>query len=307
MRAANQDWILAALLAAALLWIGFPETPEASAETSDSSLSGEVTPPSSFPEGEPDLLFDEELERDLDSQPVGFPDPWERTNRGMLAFNNQVDRYLLNPITAAYGFVFPGPVKRAIRRAVENVDEPSTMINDILQLEWGDSLRCAARLLVNSTVGIGGLFDPASRWGLRPHRSDFGQTLALAGTPSGPYLVLPVVGPNTVRGGTGYLLDSFTRPSFYVTYLVGPVLWVFYEGGSGLTVREAHLVELRALKEGSIDFYAALRSAYYQNRTAQIWSRRKHRRRDWEAQEGEVAAKGCRGTNACDAGAAESR
>ena len=91
-------------------------------------------------------------------------------------------------------------------------------------------------------------------------------------------MVLPFVGPNTVRGGAGYLVDSFMRPTFYLTYLLGPVPWVFLQGGSGISVREAHLVQLQALRETSVDYYAALRNAYYQNRTAEIWSRREDRR-----------------------------
>jgi phospholipid-binding lipoprotein MlaA len=283
MRALKESWSMAVLLAAAFLSIRLVVPAVALAADSGSDSSGEVTPPSSLPGGEPDPLFDDEFDDafdlDLDAQPAGFPDPLERTNRGVLAFNNLADRYLLDPITMAYGFVFPRPVKVAIRRALENVDEPSTAVNDIVQLEWKDAMIASARFVVNSTVGVGGLFDPAARWGLQSHHSDFGQTLALAGTPSGPYLVLPLVGPNTVRGGVGYLVDLLTRPSFYATsYMLGPMSLVFYHGGAGLTTREAHLEELGALRESSIDFYAALRNAYYQNRTAQIWAGREDRR-----------------------------
>jgi phospholipid-binding lipoprotein MlaA len=277
-RLATRPGEMTAIVATALLSIGLLALPVASAADSDPSTSGEITSHSALPGGERDPLFDEELELHLDSQPSGFPDPWERTNRGVLGFNDLTDRYLIDPITMIYGFVFPGPVKNAIRRVFDNVDEPSTMLNDMLQLEWKDAMTSGSRFVVNTTVGIGGLFDPASRWGIELHNSDFDQTLALAGTPSGPYVVLPFVGPNTVRGGVSYAVDLFMRPSFYVIYMVGPLSLLFYEGSSGLTTREEHLEELKALRESSIDYYAALRNAYYQTRMAQIWDRREDRR-----------------------------
>jgi phospholipid-binding lipoprotein MlaA len=290
MRSLDRIRAVAALWLVVWFSIGVLNAPEVLAGASEPGSDGEGTPPSpvhsaphSAPAGDaPDPPLGEESEDEFDfeleDQLAGFPDPWEESNRGVLGFNNLFDRYLLDPVTAAYGFLFPRPVKVALRRVFTNLNEPSTAVNDMIQLEWMDALRSGTRFVVNSSVGLGGLFDPAARWGLELHQSDFGQTLALAGTPSGPYVVFPFAGPNTVRGGAGFVVDAFMRPATYLTYLLGPIPWIFLHGGSGMTTREAHLEELEALRETSIDYYAALRNAYYQNRVAQIWRRREHRR-----------------------------
>jgi len=135
---------------------------------------------------------------------------------------------------------------------------------------------------VNTTVGLIGFFDVAQRWGLERHGSDFGQTLALAGTPSGAYLILPVLGPATVRDGIGTVVDGFFQPTYYVlgpaNLIIGPTEILLYSGTSGLSTRERHFAELKDLEGSSIDFYAAMKSAYYQNRSGEIWGRRDQHR-----------------------------
>lgn len=234
---------------------------------------------------EPDPLFDDDESDAFDDEfaahPAGFPDPLEETNRGVQRFNSFMDKWLLDPITRAYGYIFPNPVKQSIRNFFSNLGEPATTVNDILQLEWKDAGVSLSRLVVNSTAGLGGLFDPASHIGLPYHRSDFGQTLALAGTPSGVYLMLPLAGPNNVRDGFGVLADVTMHP---LTWFLGPtnfLVYGIYGGGQGLSIREENIENLDALREGSVDYYAALRNAYYQNRMAAIWSRREDRRDDW--------------------------
>jgi phospholipid-binding lipoprotein MlaA len=135
-------------------------------------------------------------------------------------------------------------------------------------------------------VGLLGFFDAAARMGLEGHDSDFGQTLALAGTPSGAYLMMPVFGPATVRDGIGTLIDGFFQPIYYVlgpaTLIIGPAEILIFSGTEGLATRERHIAELKALEDSSIDFYAALRSAYYQNRVGEIWGRRDRHRTNEE-------------------------
>ncbi|MDG2049405.1 MAG: VacJ family lipoprotein [Myxococcota bacterium] len=223
---------------------------------------------------EADALFDDEFDLEADAPP-GFPDPFERFNRGALQFNNFLDRFVLDPITIGYRVIFPEFVRRSINRVFDNVNSTQTLVNDIFQLEWKDAGVTTARLLVNSTIGIGGILDPAERFGLERHVSDFGQTLAIAGTPSGPYLVLPILGPSDVRDGLGLGVDAIFHPTFY---LLGGTDVLFFSGSSGLTERARHYEEFKALQESSIDFYAALRSGFYQNRQAQIWNRRESRR-----------------------------
>jgi phospholipid-binding lipoprotein MlaA len=264
---------VATLFGAATLEAAAAEEPPPSA-----SEVGESQPGAAAESADP--LFDE-FDDDLDGELADFPDPLERSNRPIFAFNRSVDRWLLDPVTRFYGWLFPGPVKRSIRNFFSNLGEPATLFNDLLQLEWKDAGFSGARFLMNSTVGIAGLFDPAARVGLEYHRSGFGQTLALAGTPSGVYLVYPVVGPNNVRDSVGAVSDMAMHP---LTWFLGPtnfLVFGIYGGGQGLAIREKHVEELNALREGSIDFYAAMRNAYYQNRMAQVWGRREDRRDDW--------------------------
>ncbi len=221
-----------------------------------------------------DPLFDDEFGFD-DDVPSGFPDPFEKLNRGTLVFNNAVDRFVLDPITLGYRFLFPEAVRRSINRFFDNVNSTQTLVNDLFQLEWKDAGITTGRLLVNSTVGLGGLFDPATRFGIEGHISDFGQTLAIAGAPSGPYLMLPLLGPSNIRDGIGVGVDALFHPTFFV---LGGTDVLFFSGSSGLTERARHYEELKALEESSIDYYAALRSGYYQNRQAEIWDRRKDRK-----------------------------
>ena len=222
-----------------------------------------------------DPFFDDDFDFEIDDGPAGFPDPFEKFNRGVLSVNRVVDRFVMDPITIVYRFVFPEMVRRSIDRCFDNLNSTSTLVNDIFQLEWSDAGMTGARLVVNSTAGIGGLFDPAARWGMEAHVSDFGQTLAIAGAPSGPYFMLPLLGPSTVRDGVGIGVDALFHPTFFI--LAGTDV-LFFSTTSGLTERARHYEELKALEESSIDYYAALRSGFYQNRQSEIWSRREDRR-----------------------------
>lgn len=235
-------------------------------------------PPAAPPEATPaaDPLLDE-LNEEFAAEPEPISDPLESTNRSVLRFNQIVDWVLLDPLTQIYRFIVPEPLKQGLRNALSNLSSPSTTANDLLQREWRDAGVTLARFTVNTTLGVGGLMDVASWNGLPGHSSDFGQTLALAGVESGPYLVLPLFGPNTVRDGFGTLVDMFFRPT---TYLLGPgaqFLFNSIQGGSyGIAIREVHADSLRILEESSVDYYAALRNAYMQNREAEIWRRRRH-------------------------------
>ncbi len=273
-RRARWIWLAACLLGGSGLDVDAAFAEDAGVAVSvPGSLAADAGP-------QEDPLLDE-FDLELEQQPAGFPDPLERSNRSVFRFNRWVDRWLLDPVTRLYGATFPAPVKRSIRNFFANLGEPATIFNNLLQLEWNDAGVSSARFALNTTVGVAGLFDPAARVGLEFHRSGFGQTLALAGTPSGPYLVIPVAGPNTVRGGFGVVSDVSMHP---LTWFLGPtnfLVYGIYGGSQGLSIREQHVEELDALREGSVDYYAALRNAYYQNRVAEIWGRREHRRDDW--------------------------
>jgi len=237
---------------------------------------------------EPDPLFDESFDEDLEGAPATYPDPLESTNRGVLAFNRQVDKWILDPVTRAYQFVVPKPARNAVSRFFLNLGSTKTLVNDCLQLEWTDASVTTARLVLNTTFGLVGFFDVAAELGLEAHESDFGQTLALAGTPSGPYLMLPVLGPADLRDGFGVLVDGFFQPTYYIlgplNVTLGPVIMqspgaiLIYGGSSGLTLRDRNFAKLQDLENSSVDYYAAMRSGYYQDRVGQIWGRRTQHR-----------------------------
>jgi phospholipid-binding lipoprotein MlaA len=161
------------------------------------AVSGATVPSPAAAASDP--LFDD----DATEEAHRFPDPFEPYNRAILTFNGKMDRALIEPLTRAYSYVVPGAVRQSIRSFFQNLNSPSILVNDVLQREWRDAGVTAARTGINTTVGLAGFFDPAERLGLEHHHSDFGQTLALGGVVSGPYLMMPVLGPTNVRDGLG--------------------------------------------------------------------------------------------------------
>jgi phospholipid-binding lipoprotein MlaA len=224
------------------------------------------------------VAFDDILSDEWDDVPTGYPDAFENSNRSVFAFNRRVDQWVLDPMTKGYRYAVPKPVRVAFSRVFINLGSTKTLVNDLLQLEWADASVTVTRLLLNSSVGIGGLFDVATKLGIEGHESDFGQTLALAAVPSGPYLVLPVLGPATIRDGLGTVIDGFFQPTYYIigpaNLLIGPTEILLYSGTSGISTRDRHFLELKALEASSVDFYSALRNGYYQQRIDEIWGNR---------------------------------
>ncbi|MFP8876142.1 MAG: VacJ family lipoprotein [Myxococcota bacterium] len=214
----------------------------------------------------PDDL-DAEYESDLDAQESR--DPIEGVNRGTFAFNRFLDRWAFDPLTNGYQFLFPPSIREGIYNFFLNLETPVVFINQLFQLRGEEATFTLGRLLVNTTAGVGGFVDAADYVaGWTRTDADFGQTLAIWGAPSGAYLVVPILGPSTVRDFSGDLVDRLLDP---LTYVIGPVMWwVPLEVSQGLSVRDAHIVELAQLEDSSVDFYAALRSAYLQSRDAQI-------------------------------------
>lgn len=150
-----------------------------------------------------------------DAMPVGEAsavdkrDPFEGFNRQVYRFNAWFDDAILLPLVDAYDFVFPEFVKTGVFNFMRNVDEIPTLLNAVLQLKPKASAHTAGRLLINTTVGLLGVLDPASEMGLVSHDEDFGQTLGYYGVGSGPYLVLPILGPSSVRDGIGIGVDAY--------------------------------------------------------------------------------------------------
>ena len=236
-----------------------------------------------------DPLFDDE---DFDLGPPPQSDPFEGVNRQTHRLNQEIDRFVLDPITWAYRKVTPRVVRTSLLNFFSNLGEPTTIVNDLLQREWDDASVAFTRMVVNSTLGLGGFFDAAAALELAPHESDFGQTMALAGVGTGPYVVLPVLGPSNVRDGFGIVVDVLFRPSTFVIPLADQIVFTAIQGGGfGFTLREQEYDKLQALKESSIDYYTALRSAYSQHRAASIWERREHHRNDSSSEEEVIVEK----------------
>jgi phospholipid-binding lipoprotein MlaA len=139
-------------------------------------------------------------------------DPLEGFNRAMYTFNDKLDRYVLKPLAKGYRAIAPKPVSKSISNFFNNLHEPTVMLNNLLQGKPGQAASDLGRLLVNSTVGIAGLFDVATKVGLQKHNEDFGQTLAVWGVGDGPYLVLPFFGPSNLRDGPALVVDWETYP-----------------------------------------------------------------------------------------------
>jgi phospholipid-binding lipoprotein MlaA len=217
---------------------------------------------------EPDPLFDEDFDDDFEelAGPEVY-DPLESSNRVVFGLNQRLDRFFWDPVTRGYRFVVPGSARRSVGRAFGNLNTPIYLVNNLLQVRFRDAAETLGACLVNSTVGVGGLFDAGQWVGLAPQPADFGQTMALAGVGNGPYLMIPVLGPTTLRDGTGAVVDRFFHP---LTYLIGIAPQLMWGGGVGLSRRAEADAKLKALEESSLDYYSVLRSAYVQTRQHSI-------------------------------------
>ena len=191
-------------------------------------------------------------------------DPWERFNEKVFEFNRQADRYVLKPVAKVYSVIVPEPFQVMIGNGFDNISFVPRMVNSLLQGKWGGATRELSRFLINSTAGIGGLFDAAKYWGLEKSREDFGQTLGVWGVSPGPYLIVPFMEPMTVRDGIGRGVDSFMNP---LSYFI-PFVWV------GISLKLGEIVNDRALnlelfqgfEESVIDLYSAVRHGYLRRR-----------------------------------------
>lgn len=145
-------------------------------------------------------------------------DPWEGFNRKIQGFNDWGDRWFVKPIAKGYTNVTPAPLRRRVSNFYDNLWLPLTIVNQLLQGKGGAAMNDTGRFLMNTTVGLVGLFDPATTAGLDYHEEDFGQTFAVWGIPRGPYLVLPLLGPSTIRHGIGRLGDAQLFPPRYIEH-----------------------------------------------------------------------------------------
>jgi phospholipid-binding lipoprotein MlaA len=189
-------------------------------------------------------------------------DPFEPINRPLFVINDKLDRYALRPIAKGYDYVTPAPVQRSVGNFFANLYDVTSALNAVLQWRWEGAAQSSGRVLVNSTLGVVGLFDVATDMGISPYRTDFGQTLAIWGVPEGPFIMLPVFGPRTFRTGTATLVDTFALsvPTYLNDRTTRNIIW-----GTELVHGRARLLDTDELITG--DRYIFVRDAYLQQRS----------------------------------------
>lgn len=189
-------------------------------------------------------------------------DPVETVNRATYRFNEGFDYVFIRPFAWGYDKIMPGPIRRSIGQFFTNLGEPRTVLNDLLQGKGRAAGVASARFLINSTIGLGGLFDPASHWGLDYHKEDFGQTFGYWGIGQGSYWVLPFLGPSSNRDAIGALLDAATNP---VAWLQDDPTRVGLTGLDVVHLR-AELFPLEKVLKEQNDRYLFVRTSYLQKR-----------------------------------------
>jgi len=195
-------------------------------------------------------------------------DPLQSVNRAVYEFNDALDEYALKPIAKGYQWVMPGFADRGVTNFFGNLDDVRVTINDLLQFKPGQAGEDGSRFLINTTLGIAGFMDVATGFGFEKHNEDFGQTLGVWGVPTGPYIVLPLFGPSSVRGAFGLAGDYAAAP---VTYLV--------DWDAALALGAVALIDFRAdnlsvtdlVDEAALDKYEFLRDGYFQHREYLIY------------------------------------
>ncbi|ABA89018.1 VacJ family lipoprotein [Syntrophotalea carbinolica DSM 2380] len=232
-------------------------------------FGGCSTLPRTSAQSRPPLRTYENLVDSTTEHPLEVYDPLEGINRGTYRFNYYFDRYLFLPVVTAYDFILPDYAEDRISNFVDNVFEFNNLFNNILQLKFKGAGITLSRFVINSTVGIGGLWDPATTWGLHKQPEDFGQTLGHYGAGNGPYLVLPILGPSNLRDTFGIAGDAASFAG------IGPVAWAESNTASRTftgvsTVDRRHRQSFRYYQTGSPFEYEMVRLFYTKKRELEI-------------------------------------
>ena len=198
-------------------------------------------------------------------------DPLEGINRGIYKFNDVTDKAVFKPVATAYKAVAPTPVRKGFNNFFNNLSSITTVANDILQFKFSHAFTDAGRFVINSTFGIAGFIDVAGMDKIERRKEDFGQTLGYWGAGSGPYLVLPFLGPSTLRDTTGLIFDTATSDPINYTHNIGEVrLHNQLRLAQFIDKRTELLIANDLIDEASLDPYAFMRDAYLQRRENQI-------------------------------------
>lgn len=201
----------------------------------------------------------------------GFNDPFENTNRSIFGFNQAVDAGVLVPAAKAYRTVLPPPMQKSVHDFLQNLDGPVIFANDVLQGQPKLAVNTLGRLVINTTVGVGGMFDVAALIGIPYHSNDLGVTLATWGFAEGPYIMVPVLGPSSPRDLAGQVGDSFIDPGDYVASQHHVIYAAIARTATaGIDARSRNIESLADIEKTALDYYATIRSLYRQRRQAQI-------------------------------------
>jgi phospholipid-binding lipoprotein MlaA len=208
-----------------------------------------------------------------DDQTSAVSDPFEGVNRFFFDLNQRLDRNAGRPAATAYRDTIPGSVRGGLHNLLDNLGGPVTVANDLLQIRLKDAGTAAGRFLVNSTVGVAGIFDVATDWGMPGRNRDFGETMGTYGVPPGPYLVLPFRGSTDVRDFAGNYIDGFVSPLRYVRYDGRNYVGLMKSTLGSMDNRSANLVSFRDIERASVDYYATMRTVYTERRARLIEDR----------------------------------
>jgi phospholipid-binding lipoprotein MlaA len=211
-------------------------------------------------------------------------DPLESLNRQVFAFNEGLDKVVLKPLAQLYDAVLPVPVQECFSNAFSNLREPSNALNNLLQGKGSEAVSDVCRFAVNTTVGLLGCFDVATRMGLEKHREDFGQTLGVWGVGNGPFLVLPVLGPSTIRDTAGIGVETVLDVNFWVSNVSVRNSII---GVRTVSFRHELLKADDLISEAALDKYTFVRDGYLQRRRNLVFDGNPPRDKDPEDEEGE--------------------
>ena len=216
---------------------------------------------------------DRDLREDQFAQSSGLSDvdmdidPLEGLNRFTFAINDFLDTVVFRPLAATYRVLLPQFVRDSVRSFLRNVNTPVILANDLLQGSWDRAETTLTRFAINTTVGVGGLWDAADDFGYPFHEEDFGQTLGVWGVGPYPYVVLPILGPSTARDGVGIAVDSFLDP---LNYVLDDEILLGRRLAEGIDFRSRNIETIEDLRRDAVDFYARIRSVYLQRRVDEI-------------------------------------
>jgi phospholipid-binding lipoprotein MlaA len=223
--------------------------------------------------------FDEDYQGDEmpNKDVASVYDPFEKFNRKIFAFNEVADKTIALPVAKQYRKFVPISVRNSIHNFINNISSPFSTINSLAQGDTGNAMASFSSFLINSTIGIGGLFDVAGNKKIKYHKEDFGQTLGKYGSGSGAYLIIPFIGPSNVRDFSGVVVNRMVDPLSFDSFniagdknLISNEVQISLFLAGGIDAREGLIEIIDDVRQNSLDAYATLRSAYSQRRNSLI-------------------------------------